>query len=70
MGSPGSTAPSRGGDEPSPLYVPFALARAEVAKALGYPEDAAAEWLRGEAVAGCGSACNLDPLSRGIGVQL
>lgn len=37
--------------EPTP-WVPFAFARAEVARALGYDVNAAAEWLRREALAG------------------
>jgi hypothetical protein len=52
MGSPESTAPPPGKDEPSPVYVPFALARANVMKALDYPDDAAAEWLRQAALDG------------------
>lgn len=52
MGSPVSTAPPPGKDEPSPVYIPFALARANVMKALDCPDDAAAEWLRQAALDG------------------
>jgi len=52
MSSPESTARSPGQDEPSPVYIPFVLARAEAAEALGHPGDAAAEWLRQAALNG------------------
>lgn len=47
----GTEGAADAGDGPPP-WITFALARGEVARALRYPEDAAAEWLRKAAGAG------------------
>jgi hypothetical protein len=52
VGNLESNTPSRGEDELSPGYIPFTLARGEVARALRFPDDGAAEWLRQVALKG------------------